>query len=325
MQTFADQAVIAIENVRLFNEVQAKTRDLEELLDRQTATSEILRVISRSPTDAGPVFDRIVTTAARLLRCDYAYVILTDGKEWRPVAGATLGGVRAEMLPDKYPVDPSADFPSRAIASKAMVHVPDWSLVELPAIEAQVRDILSARSSLYLPFLREGECVGLLGFVSQRAHGFGLAEITQAESFRDQALIAIENTRLFNETQEALQQQTATADVLKVISRSAFDLDAIFQTLVATAVDLCKASSGTLCVRDGDVFRYQGMAGPDSSPDLQRYLAAHPIVEPDGHTVAGRIILSKTVEHIPDVLRPDPTPCPSPRTATLRAPFSACR
>ena len=301
MQTFADQAVIAIENVRLFNEVQAKTRDLEESLDRQTATSEILRVISRSPTDAGPVFDRIVTTAARLLRCDYAYVILTDGKEWRPVAGATLGGVRAEMLPDKYPVDPSADFPSRAIASKAMVHVPDWSLVELPAIEAQVRDILSARSSLYLPFLREGECVGLLGFVSQRAHGFGLAEITQAESFRDQALIAIENTRLFNETQEALQQQTATADVLKVISRSAFDLDAIFQTLVATAVDLCKASSGTLCVRDGDVFRYQGMAGPDSSPDLQRYLAAHPIVEPDGHTVAGRIILSKTVEHVPDV------------------------
>ncbi len=178
---FADQAVIAIENVRLFDEVQAKTRDLEESLDRQTATSEILRVISQSPTDAGPVFDRIVTTAARLLHYDYAYVILTDGKQWRPVAGATPGGARPERLPDQYPVNPSADFPSRAIASKAMVHLPDWSLIDLPAIESQVRDILGAQSSLYLPFLRDSECVGLLAFVSRRAHAFGPAEIAQAE------------------------------------------------------------------------------------------------------------------------------------------------
>ena len=152
-QTFADQAVIAIENARLFNETQ-------EALSRQTATSDILRVISRSPTDVQPVFDAIVATAVRLLQCDRAFACVARDTV-RDGATAALDG-SIDELGYAAPIDPAANFPSRAILEKQTLHHPDWSVIELPDREKHLRETYGINCSLFLPLLRDGECIGLL-------------------------------------------------------------------------------------------------------------------------------------------------------------------
>ena len=190
--------------VSLQEKVTLLTRERDEALARQTATAEILRVVSQSPTDVRPVFDSIVLTAARLLRCDLVLVLLCDGGTYSHAAAASPEGPFADQEPTNFPIDPSANFPSRAIVDKKMLHLPDWSLIDLPEHELKIRKRFGTNSALYLPLLRDGECIGLLTLVGKRPNTFGAAEIAQAESFRDQALIAIENARLF----EAEQQRT---------------------------------------------------------------------------------------------------------------------
>ena len=224
LSTFADQAVIAIQNVRLF-------RDTQEALERQTATSEILRVISQSPTEVQPVFDAIVQTAVRLTRCDLVFVFRCDGTTFSPAAAAGAEGPLLDLGPSHLPIDPAANFPSRAIVGKKNVHLPDWSLIDLPEHERQMRALIGVNSALFLPLLRDAECIGVLGLAGKRANTFGESEIALAESFRDQAVIAIENVRLFNETREALERQTATADILKVIASSPDDVQPVFQAI----------------------------------------------------------------------------------------------
>jgi len=233
IQTFSDQAVIAIENARLFNETK-------EALARQTATSEILRVISQSPTDSRPVFDRIIETAMHVLHCEMAVVLLCEGGVFFTAAAATTEGLVAGVGHTRVPIDPDANFPSRAIVQMTMVHLPDWSLIELPEHERKVQERWGINSSLYLPLLREGECIGVVALVGKRANSFGPREVAQAESFRDQALIAIENARLFGETQEALEQQKASADVLGAISKSVADTAPVFEAIV----DACQRLFG---------------------------------------------------------------------------------
>jgi GAF domain-containing protein len=239
MQSFADQAVIAIENTRLFNETQ-------EALARQTATSDILRVISQSPTDVQPVFDAIVSTAVRLLRCDMAFFLRCHGSTFSQAALVESGGSRPALDLAPVPIDPDANFPSRAIVSKKNLHLPDWSTIDLPDHERQIRVRYGINSSLFLPLLRAGECVGLLAMAGKRANMFGESEIALAESFRDQALIAIENTRLFNETQEALERQTATAEILKVIAASPSDVQPVFEAIVERSTRLVSGFSGAV-------------------------------------------------------------------------------
>ena len=148
LQTFADQAAIAIENARLFRETQ-------EALEQQTATSEILRVISQSPTDLQPVFEGIVAAAARLLGCDMAAVLLRDGDAYVHTAGATPEGPMPNLAPIRVPIDASANFPSRAFLSDAMVHLPDWSLIDLPEHDApSVRDMLRRQARRCTALLR---------------------------------------------------------------------------------------------------------------------------------------------------------------------------
>src|SRR6202166_2968525 len=228
LQSFADQAVIAIENARLFNETQAA-------LSRQTATSDILRVISGSPTDVQPVFDAIVLTAARLLGRDMAFVLRCDGATYWCAAMAGPEGPLPVLDPAPVPIDPDANFPSRAIVARKNLHLPDWSAIELPEYEGHTRETYGISSALSLPLLREGECIGVLGMAGKRAGSLGENEIALAESFRDQAVIAIENTRLFNETREALERQTATADILKVIASSPSDVQPVFEAIAASA------------------------------------------------------------------------------------------
>ena len=134
------------------------------------------------------------------------------------MARATPDGLVTDLGPQALPVDPAANLPSRAIVGKTNLHISDWDAIELPEHERGIRSLFGIRASLMLPLLREGECIGVLAFGRKRAGAYSDKEIALAESFRDQALIAIENVRLFNETKEALEQQKASADVLQVIS-----------------------------------------------------------------------------------------------------------
>ncbi|MBN8508075.1 MAG: GAF domain-containing protein [Burkholderiales bacterium] len=270
LQTFADQAVIAIQNARLFHETQ-------EALAHQTASADILRVISRSPTEVQPVFEAIVGTAVKHLGCDLALVQTVSGDTYSPSAMATPAGLMPVPGAQVMPVDPEANFPSRAIRARTMLHVPDWSAVALPPHEQLRHEQLGLNSALYLPLLRGDGCVGVLVLGSKKANAFNPKAIALAESFRDQALIAIENTRLFNETQEALERQTATAEILAVISESPTDVQPVFQAIAERARTLCKADVGATTRLDGDVVHLAGVrALSTQAEDAMR--AAFPMV-----------------------------------------------
>ncbi len=296
VKNFAAQAIIAIENTRLLNELRQRTTDLQQALARQTATSEILRVISQSPTDVQPVFDSIVLTAARLLRCDLVFVLLCDGATFSPAAVASPEGLLADRGPANLPIDRSANFPSRAILDKKMLHLPDWSLIDLPEHERNIRKIYGVNSALYLPLLRGGECIGLLALVGKRPNSFGPSEIAQAESFRDQALIAIENTRLFNETKEALEQQTATSEVLQVISSSPGDLEPVFATMLENAERICGADFGNIYRWDGDALRL--VATHNTAPGYADTRSGS--YRPDPNSPVRRMLTTKTVVQVID-------------------------
>ena len=260
IEALADQFNLMAGQVReshenLEGKVEARTQELGEALERQTATSEILRVISQSPTDVQPVFNAIVLTALRLFRCDMTAVMLCERDTFTAVALARPEGLRAGLSGKRLPIDPGNSLAARAIISKRMLYVPDWSQTDLPEMERHIHEVDGVNAALFLPLLRGDECIGLLALTTMRPNAFSASDIALAESFRDQALIAIENTRLFRETQEALQQQTATADVLKVISRSAFDLDSVLTTLIKSATTLSGTEEGVIYLRDGDVFK----------------------------------------------------------------------
>ncbi len=297
LKTFADQAVIAIQNARLFNETQ-------EALSHQTATADILRVISGSPTDVQPVFDAIVDTAVRLLACDMAIVLRCDRNTYSPAAGATSGGRLSDMGPSNLPVDPRANFPSRAIVEKTMLHLPDWSTIELPDHEAHIRTILGVNSALYLPLVREGECIGVLTLARNRVGAFGGKEIALAESFRDQAVIAIENVRLFNETREALEQQTATADVLQVISGSVADTAPVFDKILDSCQHLFATEQmGIFLV--GDDGHVHAAAWRGSAIEA----IARTFPKPLEQTMTAHVIRERRTIHIPDTAAmADPPP-----------------
>jgi signal transduction histidine kinase/putative methionine-R-sulfoxide reductase with GAF domain len=297
--TFADQAVIAIENVRLFEAEQQRTRELQEALAAQTATSEILRVISQSPTDARPVFDSIALTAARLLHCDMVFVHLRDGATFSPMALASPEGPIADLGPMNLPIDWSINFPSRAILDKKMLHLPDWSLIDLPEHERKIHEVFDVKSALYLPLLRRGECIGLLTLVGKRPNIFGAVEIARAESFRDQALMAIENARLFNETKEALERQTATSEVLQVISSSPGDLQPVFASILENATRICQAKFGNLVVPEGDGFRVVAMH--NASETFAEFRSRDPVFHIGPRAPLPRVAAAKQLLHVHDL------------------------
>jgi two-component system NtrC family sensor kinase len=309
VQTFADQAVIAIQNARLFGEVQARTRDLTESLQQQTATAEVLKVISRSTFDLPTVLNTLVESAARLCDADKTQILRPTAEGAGFYAAASCGytpAYDAHVRTLAFPAGRGSVVGRVQLEGKSVQIIDVLADPEYTALETQ--KLGGYRTHLGVPLLREGSLVGVLIASRITVRPFEAKHIELVETFADQAVIAIENARLFNEVKtktddlsEALQMQTATSDVLKVISRSAFDLQAVFNTLVTSAVELGGALTGTICVRDGDVFRYRDTIGAEHTSKLAQYLRDHPAT-PGRSTIAGRVLLSGEVERIPDCL-----------------------
>jgi signal transduction histidine kinase len=290
LEGLADQAAIAIENVRLFNETK-------EALERQTVIGEILRVISQSPTDVQPVMDAIAESAVRFCAAEDAIVILVRGAEVHSVAHSGPVGTRERV---SFPLDGSTGV-GRAILEQRTIHIQDLKAAEaeFPRGAALARE-LGYRAVLAAPLVREGTAVGSILLRRNEPRPFTAKQIELLETFASQAVIAIENVRLFNETKEALEQQTAVADVLQSMSRSAFDLGHVLETLVEQAARLCDAERGSIHQLDGDVYRTAAFWGAIS--EEYKRLALDTVRRPGRETLIGRTALERAVVHIPDVL-----------------------
>jgi two-component system, NtrC family, sensor kinase len=305
LQTFADQAAIAVENARLFDEVQARTRDLAEALQQQTATADVLKVISRSAFDLDLAASTILEAAARLCRAPMAALHLRDGDVCRlarqfGLPEAFEREMRENPLPVRYPL-----HTRRTARAGDVAHYSDaWS--DPDYLYKSSARLGGYRAIIVIPLMREGELVGIFSLGRPGPEAFTESQIKLTQTFADQAAIAIENARLFDEVQaktrdleEALAQQTATANVLKVISRSAFDLQAVLTTLAESARELCGASFVTLFMRDGDEMRLRAESG--CTAEIVAFLHAHPI-RAGRETFTGRVMISGEAVHLPDVL-----------------------
>jgi len=297
LEAFSQQAAIAIENVRLFNETK-------ESLAQQTALSEVLNTISRSVFDLDAVLQTIVERAAAL--CDADGAVITRRVGDLTIAAAAFGDVatRAAIPGSATPVD-ERSLLGRALISGRRQYVADARQhPDLPQDGPNTR--------LIIPLVRDGVSIGTLGVSRRVARPFSESQLRLFEVFADQALIAIENVRLFNETKEALEQQTATSDVLKTISRSAFDLQAVFDVVVENATKLCRGDWGYLFQRDGDVFRIVSSFG--RADELLEYERMHP-TPLSRSTLIGRVALDQAVVHIPDLFEDPEYDWPANRAA----------
>ncbi|MGH8673964.1 MAG: GAF domain-containing protein, partial [Burkholderiales bacterium] len=292
LQTFADQAVIAIENVRLFNETR-------EALERQTATAEILKVIASSPSDVHPVFDAIAQNAVGLCEGTFGCVFRYDGGLLHFASGYNLVPRVLDEMRARFPMRPDHSLVSgRAILSRSVAYMED--AFSDPDHDNRFAIAGGWRRLLGVPMLREGDPIGVI-FVAWAEPG-PIPKVQQelVKTFADQAVIAIENVRLFNETKEALERQTATAEILKVIASSPSDVQPVFDTIARSAVRLCGSLYALVFRFDGELIHFSGShhVAPDQVDALKRGYPRRP----DKSRAVGRAILSKAVVRIENVL-----------------------
>src|SRR6185503_4304058 len=295
--TFADQAVIAIENVRLFNETK-------EALERQTATAEILKVIASSPTDVQPVFDVIVESAVRLCGARYGRVYRYDGSIIEMVAGHGLSTSGLATVQRVFPRAASDDtIAGRVILTRKPFYLRDIERDDTaPALSRQMIKALDTRSQVTIPMLRAGESIGAITVGWEAADGFDDQKVTLLKTFADQAVIAIENVRLFNETKEALERQTATSEVLKTISGSPTDVQPVFDAIVKSGASLFSGAGVAIALPVDGQVRIASIADEDLER-CERWKASYPfpLTRDYMHATA---ILDRRVIDVPDALDP---------------------
>jgi class 3 adenylate cyclase/putative methionine-R-sulfoxide reductase with GAF domain len=284
------------------SEVAELRRELNEAREQQTATSEVLQVISSSPADLHPVFDKMLKNAARICDAKFGNVYRWDADRLHLAAAFNTPSAFAQARRrSPFHPDPKTPF-ARVVSSKTVVHVADAAaepayIERNPAIVAAV-ELGGARTVVFVPMLKDDELVGVFSLYRQEVRPFADRQIALVQNFAAQAVIAIENARLLSELRETLHQQTATADVLKVISRSAFDLQTVLDTLTQSAVQLCEAEMAVINRLSGTVYHTAASYG--ISPEHRDWLSDFKI-EAGRATITGRAALERQVVYIPDV------------------------
>ena len=303
VQNFADQAVIAIENARLLSELRQRTDDLTESLEQQTATSEVLKVISSSPGTLEPVFEALLVNAKHLCDAEFGIILLREGDGFRTVA---VHGATAEYTEARWRapfIRPAADTGlGRVLKTKQVGQILDVQAVAgyvNNPVQAPIVKLAGVRSKLTVPMLKDEDLIGVIEIDRREVRPFTDKQIELVQNFAAQAVIAIENTRLLSELRESLQQQTATADVLKVISRSTFDLQTVLDTLVQSAARLCEADMASINQQAGNHYRQVASFG--YSPEFIEFMKEHPIPAGRGSAV-GRTVAEGRIVQINDVL-----------------------
>jgi two-component system, NtrC family, sensor kinase len=314
LQMFADQAVIAIENVRLFEDLQGRTRDLAESVEQQTATSEVLQVISSSPGELEPVFESMLMNATRICGANFGTMNLCEEGTFRAVAHYNVPAAYAASLA-QTPFQPHPQSGLGTVAeTHQVVHIEDIRTLP-PYLEGdpsvvKIADLAGARTYFVVPMLKENELIGAITIFRQEVKPFAVKQIELVANFAKQAVIAIENTRLLRELRESLQQQTATADVLKVIASSPTDVKPVLKAIVESACELCEANDALVALKDGDDLVFQTQKG-----SIPVAWERRPI---NRGWISGRAVADCTSVHVHDVRAPEGEEFPDARELSRR-------
>ena len=310
VKNFAAQAVIAIENARLLNELRQRTDDLSESLEQQTATSEVLKIISSSPSELKSVFDAIIERATRICEAKFGTLWLREGDAFRTVALHNAPPAYAELRRRNPIIHPHPKTGlARLVATRQVIHIADvledqGYLASAPSSVA-IFETAGARTLLMVPMLKDNEVVGAILIYRQQVRPFTDKQIELVKNFAAQAVIAIENTRLLNELRQSLEQQTATADVLKIISSSPGELQPVFNAMLENATRICEAKFGVLFLCEGDAVRAIAMHGAPQSYVDERH--RNPVFQPAPATTLARALATKKPVQDADALnQPQP-------------------